>query len=615
MKTFAKELLPLYQAELVTQQKVDQWNETVSYNARDLAGIRQHIDAVSASLATPAADRKELLESEKLRLVESIKEGFKERFGILKVPESFNKEHMRAIQNGVRYIGNINERNAAREAVVVFYLALELNDQWGAFREGKEIDVTEYLSASQAQILQPLLEQKKAGMTMPLEVAGIDETQAARFQELLQGEVSSSMIGNIETVDTKLGNIKRNIDELGDPDIYQTSLEKGLVVLLAEEGKNIGPVLAKTFAEASGKQIALAPEEQLLQAKLATLFDISKFTPAEVKRVQDYIQPFALINNIVNKIKAENVEAEIDSLHALLVPDARVVEIFNRLGEDFTQESGAFALSKDLGYLEGLLVKDDKKITPEEKAVIEKYIGDIREKMKELETTLQKVKDYFDKLKKSSHAATHPILGERLREIEKVINSTSSSTMIVSRMTKDLNLIIENMRQCLGCLRKEANNDTNLAFGDYNKFFIINQAEKEQGSISDEIVFFAPVTNLDGEKEMSFIMDRVYGSKSPDALLSNILSVYKKYQAIKKEMPDAKLSISVTYEAMQSAGLSTALFTQKVGALLAGVHNMEEFSHKVADIPKSAFSDNYIEFGVGGARSSGARTFSGVSIR
>jgi len=183
----------------------------------------------------------------------------------------------------------------------------------------------------------------------------------------------------------------------------------------------------------------------------------------------------------------------------------------------------------------------------------------------------------------------------------------------VSHMTKDPNLIIENMRQCLGCMRKEVNNDTNLAFGDYNKFFMMNQSEKEKGSISDEIVFFIPVKKPNGEQEMSFVLDKVYGSKSSDILISNIISINKKYQSLKQYAPEAKISISISNEAMSTVGIGADVLRSQLEKIMPDMKFIET-EGLIADIPKSALSDNYVEFGKGSARAHGEREFKGAVL-
>ena len=56
------------------------------------------------------------------------------------------------------------------------------------------------------------------------------------------------------------------------------------------------------------------------------------------------------------------------------------------------------------------------------------------------------IKNYFNKINKSAHLENNELLKNRLGDIEKIIYSKDSNAMIVSHMTKDLNLIIENMK-------------------------------------------------------------------------------------------------------------------------------------------------------------------------
>lgn len=614
MKKFMSDIFPFYQTQLVIKQNISGDNTT--YNPRDLVEMRSSIKEFANKLTQDRVEKSTVFESEKLRLLEIAKDGFKNRFGLLKVPDNFTKENLRSIQNTIRYMGNISERTTERESLISLYLGLELDNKWGDFRGGKEINFGEYISEKQLKIVTPLLEEKQKSYELVSEVSGITMDKMSKFQDLLQEDVSNNLIGNIQTIDVKLGNIKRNIDELVDPDIYQTQKEKDILSIFSKEGKNVNAVLSKLYGISTGKNIQLSEEDNTIKSKIESIFTVREWTPNKVKEIQDQIQPIGLVTSMVNKMQEEKVEENITELQARLIPNGQIIDIFNKLGEEFHQESGALALSKDLSYLENIIIKDENKITAEEKEIVKNYIESIREKMKDMENVFGHVKQYFEKIKKSSHVDNNPVLKSRIAEIEKVIYSQDTSSVITSQMTKDLNLIIENMRQCLGCMRKEANNDTNLAFGDYNKFFMMNQSEKEKGSISDEIVFFVPITMPNGSKEMSFVMDQVYGSKSSDVLLGNITAVYKKYSALKREFPDSRLSISITSSAMQSVGLNGDILEKRLKDVLNKKIEIETFEELKALIPKSSLSDNYVEFGKGsGARQSGERQFSGLILK
>lgn len=616
IKIFLKENFPLYQAQLITIQGTSErgGEDVANYKPRELVLIRQAIEDLSTNLKSKSAAKDQTLFNEKTRLVEVVKNSFKNRFGLLKVPTEFSKEDLRSVQNGIRYLGNITHRDKNKEAIIALYLGLELNNEWKKFRTGQEIKSEEYLDKKQAGIIRPILEEKKKSYLLPLEIANISPDQASRFQELLQEETSSSMFGNFQTVDIKLANIKRNIDELADPDIYEKQTEKDIINLLTKEGRLVGAVLAKTYASISGKQVEFSDQEKLIQTRLEIIYNVNSWTTSQVEAIQNHIQPFSLVSNMISKLEEERVEKNINELQTRLNPPDKIIKIFNQLGEDFKVESGALALSKDLSYLESLAVKDDNKLNPEDRQAVSDYLDSIKEKMKELEVTLDKIKEYFTKIRKSTHFNSHELLSSRLSEVEKIVNSENDNAIIVSHLTKDFNLIIENMRQCLGCLRKEANNDTNLTFGDYNKFFLINQSERDKGSMADEIVFFVPVKTPNGNQEMSFVMDRVYGSKLPDVLISNTLAVYKKYRTLKKEFPEAKLSVTISSAALSSVGLNPELMDKRLKEFLPDF-KIEQFNNLSADVPESSLSDNYIEFGGGNARQAGKRELSASIIK
>jgi len=611
VKLMLKDILPLYQVELITIQQIAGQAGEISYNPRDLVPIRRALNDLAAKLKQAPEDKDSVFIEEKNRLTAAMQSGFKDRFGLIKVPVEFKKDELRSIQNCIRYVGNINNRTEERETLIAFYLGLELNGDWEKFRQGQNIDAEKYLTPAKADIIKEILAKKKTN-SLPLEIIGLKAAESEKFQQILQEEISGSMAGNLATVDIKLGNIRRNMQELIDPDIYENKTDKELVKLLTENGKSVGTVLSKIY-----RNIILSEPEKELREKLAAIFAVPSWTGETVKEIQDKIQPFGLITGLINKLEEEKVGANIDGLQKSLEPSEKIITIFNRLNEDFKPASGALALSRDLEYLEELAVKNDAKLSPEEKEDIKNYLNPIREKMVALEATFQKTKEYFDKVKKSMHLVTNELMKDRLAEIEKIVYSEGGEAMIVSRLTKDLNLIIENMRQCLGCLKKEANNDTNLAFGDYNKFFLISQKGKETGSVADEIVFFVPLKNDANRPEMSFIMDRVYGSKSSDILLAHVLAVYKKYAALKKEFKDSNISMTISDATLASVGLSPELFQEKIQEKISALKSIEYVRNMVANVPESSLGDNYLEFSSNNesARKNGERTFSGVVIR
>jgi len=619
MKAFSKEILPLYQAQLIVLQETDQNGEAV-YKPKDLVPFRQKLEFLAARMKLYPEDKEEALAEEKERLIKDVAAGFKERFGLMQFPEELKREDLRTLQNCVRYIGNISHRDAKKESILSLFLALELNKDWVNFRSGKEIDFNKHLDSDKLKLISNILEGKQ-GNRLSSEILGIKEADLPAFQEILQKETKNNMLGTLDTIDVKLGQIKRGLTDLADPDAYDSPIDKSLLALQSSAGRQVGATLAKTYNELEGRPVNFSEAERVIQQELARIFRISSWDKETVKSVQDRVQPFNLISNLSRKFVEDKVDENIEELRRRLLPPAAVTAIFNRLDEAFKPESGAHASFKDLEYLESLIVKEESQLKAEEKKSIQDYLQRIKEKMLDLEKITRSTEEYFDKIKnsfdnleKAEPARLSGPLANRLQELEKIIHG-SGEGMIISRVTNDLNFIIENMRQCLGCLRKEANNDTNLAFGDFNKFFMMSEQEKRSGSVADEIVFFAPLETESGKKEMSFVMDRIYGTKSADILLAHSLALYKKYRALKDKFPEAKLSLTVTDEALSSAGIGSTLFSKRMQEKVNDTITFEFLSSAKIDIPASSLSDNYIEFGSGTARQSGERTFGGVVVR
>lgn len=607
---FAKELFPLYHAVLIVLQESSDGRP--SYKPRTLVALRDLLRSLEMS-GINADERTKRVNDHKELLMSRLREGFKTRFRLLKIPETLDREHMRSVQNAVRYIGNMNDKTADREALVSFYLGLMINDEWKSFREGKKIDPALYFDGQALHSVAHILREKNEKPLVTANILRIAEDKMGAFQAVLQEETSGSMTGNVQTIDIRLGTMERVVRDLADPDLYETALERTMLQLLTAEGKHVGTVLAKSYGEATGKKVAFSEHERNIQAALCKLHSTDRLTPDLVKKTQDGSQGLVLITNLIRRFDEERVTEEVKKVQGLLTPSADIIAVFNRIGEEFTQQSGALALSHDLAYLENLVVKNRHKLQEGEVKLLEDYLAAIRDQMKKLEAVLAKIREYFEQLRRSSHVLKNPRLADRVAELQKVLYSEDEIVSVNTTLTNDLNLIIENMRQCLGCLRKEANNDTNLTFGDPNKFFLMSQKDKTAGSVADEIMFFVPTAGEDGTERMSFVMDRVYGQKSPDILIAHLKTILKKFRVLKKIAPEASISITVTKDALDSVGLPSSVALRRIKDECRA-EKLEEGKVTVT-IPESTLGDNYIEFGVAeDCRKAGPREVSAITL-
>jgi len=614
IRRFTKDLYPLYRAKLALIEQTDKSTGIKTFTKEQLMALRTDIRSFSDSLKK--TDKS--FEVQKTKLLEEIRSVFQERFGITKIPEDFTSENSRSFINITMYLANLHDRKPEKENVLGFYLALKINNRWDDFRKGAEINPAEYLTTEKSETIRTFLSNRQILNPLKPETLGITQEELPEFYRLLQQESQSITVGNIETIDVKLNNVIINLRGLEDLDLYPEPLDKQRMKLLIDFGnKKVGSVVARIYQQLndSKKQFQFSEEELQIKNQIETIItenNLQLNSETIKKQFQDGLKPLATVINLLSFTQDTQAEQEVSSLRQLLQPKPEIIDVFNRLGEDFKSGSGALALSQDLSYLDNLVVKREDEIKPGEKILLAEYIGSIRQQMIKLQTIYDQVKNKFTAMEQGYTNISNDQLKDKMGQISQIINAQTTQQTITSTVTNDLNVIIENIRECLSCVREGSNNDTNLTFGDVNKFYLYSQTEAgKKGSLSDEVVFVEPITHKDGKQEITFVLDKVYGTNTPTILINQIGAVLKKYQSIKQKFPNIKLSVFVSGSAISSSGLSTDLLIQNLrekNILAQAEENVE------VNLAESAAGDHYAEFG-GSPRTFGERTVNGVTIR
>ncbi|MBI2028588.1 MAG: hypothetical protein HYT07_03175 [Candidatus Levybacteria bacterium] len=611
MKLFAKEIYPLYRTKLVLIEKIDDKGKKV-YNRQQLLQLRTAIRGFVSLLN----EGEKPLETQKQNLLVDIQNLIKDRFGIIKIPENFTPEHTRSIINISTYLANLHGRTPEKETIIGFYLSLMINDKWDSFRSGEEINPDEYLTHEKSSEIKSFLNNRQRLNPLNVDNLGIHQEQLSELIKLLQKEQQNIVIGNIETIDIKLTNIILNLHGLEDPDLHPDLLDKQRLKLLLNWGnRKIGSTVAKMYQKSLNpeRSIQFSGEETIIQQDITSIIQESGLIlnhQVLKEHFQDGIKPLATVVNLLGFVGETQAEPEIEQLRNLLEPSDKVIEIFRRLGEDFKPTSGAIALSQDLTYLDNLIVKREDELTLEERTLLTDYTTQIRKQVIKLESIYGQIKNKFAGLKQGLNTPKSPLLQDKLHEIDRIINTQTTQQVITSIMTNNLNTIIENIRECLSCTKEGSNNDTNLTFGDTNKFYLYSQTEtQEKGSISDQVVFVEPTTRKDGSQSISFVLDRVYGTNTPTILENQVDTILKKCTTIRERFPKIKLTIFVSDAATKTGGISTDMFLERLRAKkITAEREIIE-----VNVVESSTGDHYIEFG-GDARKSGKRDVDGILI-
>ena len=631
-QAFTTEIYPLYRAKLALLRDYEDHSDgigsgytSVNYRSVDLDELRNqlHNALLPFNLQEDAERRQKGIDRVKEIILGEISGLFQSKFGLLPeaIPQEFDKPNTKAIEAMTLYLGNLARPTEQKKDIIGYFLALQFDKSgvWDKMRSGAEVSPSGFMNVVSSFNVQKALETSKANT--PLTSANLkieDPERRSAFCRALQSDTGLLRVSDTNTIDLKLQNLIGNIEELTDPDLYPEAIDRQKVALLKEfSPKLIGKVAAGMFQRLNGRDIpVLDGEQEVIDRMTSILSDNNlEMTPENIKvYFQDGLkglkEPFSVLE------KSSGATQAIEELQDLLIPPDDIIQIFNRLGENFSTQSGVLALSADLDFLENLASKKENEMSDEEAASVKSYIESIREKMSELYDVYEKAVQNFQKMQKSIHDSSPTSVKDKIGEIERIIASSGEQSNMTITCTTDMTTIINNMRACLSCKTKGINNDTDLTFGEGYKFFLYStMSANKSSSSSDEIVFFVPVGEGE-EKRMSFVMDQIYGIKNRDTLVGHVETILKKARALKSQFPEIPISVTIPNSTLASCGTSLdASEATNLGLFsLSETNRIINLSGEIIDVPVSGFGDHYIEFG-GEARSAGSRQVSGIEIK
>ncbi len=606
IKKFTNEVFPLYGTKFIMMENMGTFGEK-NFGKEQLMDMRSDIRNFSERFGT---DR-EIFEIQSVKLRGEIVDLFKGRFGVIKIPERFTSEDIRSLTNMSTYLSNIVDRTPEKETILAFYLSMMINNKWDDFKQGVQIDPDELLISEKSKDIKQLIKERDVLNPLTASNLGLKSEEMPEFLELMHQEVSNMVLGNIETIDVRLTKAILNLQALDDLDLYTDPFDREKMALLLNYGnKQVGSVVARVYQQLINptRVIQFSEQEEEISQSISKIMADGgvEVTPELLKEhFQDGLRPFSMIVNMMNFIEDTEAEAKINSFKSLLEPTDEMIRIFEKLDEEFKPTSEVFALSQNLNSLESLINKKEDRVTVEEGESVREYISRIREQMDGLEGIYSQMGKRVDDLVQNRFTKSNALLVESLKELNEAVHTQVDQQIITSTITDNLNIVIENIRKCLSCKSEGCNNDTNLTFGDMNKFYIYTQREgQSRDSIADQLVLVEPIVSESGVKGMAFILDRIYGSGTPVVFQNNIQTVLKKIEIIKQRFPNINLSLFIPSNISFSGGMTT-------GDLLEYLEHRGipgKIESITVDVAKSAMGDPYIEFVPNTQRKPGRRT-------
>lgn len=466
-----------------------------------------------------------------------LEECFERTLGLKNLPE-FNEKMTTSLMVHLLYLTNIANKDEQKQNLIVFFLLMHLTGQWDKFKAGEAVEYKQYVTDEIANHMERYLNER-------------------------------------ETLDVFIGATE--------------GLEEKWFKALAEDSE----------AQHNGDSRGVIDTISMLQnAYSQSLLDEDAFADIEddeqKKKVRGEIDYFG------KKLEEMDLGREVEELETLLIPSQDVLKIFEKVGEKMSTDSGVKPLNEDISYLRGLLLKYTDKTSEDERKIIHEYLDKIDLKIKGIYRKM-------DELKKSLVATSNNVgrltnsdssIKKRIVEYEKLFETSKDTQEILkSTMTGDIESVIPEIRQCLGCTSTECNNDTNLTFGDRNRFLVLTRRSgQEEHSVSDQLVTL--LKTQDGQDSgYSFVMDNVYAHTVRATLISNVMAVIKKLEVLKDINPQIQLDVFISQVALDACRVDLQYLKESLQK--EGIKMFARETNKEIIIPRSAGGHSHFEIGGG----------------
>ena len=320
LKYFYNHILPLYNTELVLQERNGKQEITT------LIDIHSEIKILAKNIKE-SKDKKKLLEEEKKILTDNIKIFFKDKFWIIKIPEQINEENIESIRRHSLYLANMFWKTNDKEAVLWFFLALKMNDKRRAFRDWKEIDVKEFMVQEKCKTINDYMEKKQS-----LDIfKNYQDDSKEDFMKIMQESEISNLRWNTENIGDRISNIDKDIDSLLEDDFY--GKEEQIIKKQLTQHEDLGNSLLLKY---QGK--LLSEEQKKAIRQLEDNFN-TKLDRSNIENIQKLMKWVSPVINFVKKIKEMELAREVEEFEKLRIPNNQLIEIFNKLGENFSDTS------------------------------------------------------------------------------------------------------------------------------------------------------------------------------------------------------------------------------------------------------------------------------------
>ena len=520
LKHFTKESAPLLISwALLMKPKKQERDRFHMYDDADTKKTDEEnaaeLEVFMTNIAHTILQESENPEKIKTDILLAMQSQIQQRFWLKTLPLEKISEEMETIQNYLTFLSNIYIPTEINIKLLGLLFGLQINDLWQDFRANKGIAYEDIFEESSLMVLRGYLENKKEYDLL--------KTYDHDTQFKIQQETITQRIWEVSTIDEELLSLEKSIEELLDPDNFVE--DKEIFDIIMKYGKSIGPTLSNIF-----QWVKIEKYQAPILRDLEAIFWV--IDEKKVPIIQWKLKHMNSLISFVSNIQGLQIVDKVTSLTQKKVPTEKLIYIFNKLGETFSTHSWIIPINNDVNYLKDRIHLDNDVLTTDEKQFALHHLESIESSINELHKDKETLVNLFYAFNKSISKWTNYSVSERMNSISNLIQEYGKQDIkeqsLTTKLTSDLNIVIPNIRWCLWCTQKEINNYHNLTFGDSNKFFAAIYSSNKNKTIADAIVDILPYETADGSLKKTFVVEMVYGERSPSVLLGIIDTIKQK---------------------------------------------------------------------------------------
>jgi len=146
-----------------------------------------------------------------------------------------------------------------------------------------------------------------------------------------------------------------------------------------------------------------------------------------------------------------DIPACLAQLQTIKTPTTEMIQIFGKVGERLSTDSGILPLVNDINYVKAIFTNNGHNLNIDEREKALNYIANVEAQVQLLYEIKARIRTLFVALQQQLFGSNNHHITERMKIISQKIqsNTTDEKISLTTKMTNNFDVIIPNIRGCL----------------------------------------------------------------------------------------------------------------------------------------------------------------------